>query len=132
VTEDPDEAAAERRFLQPINPDPVTALAKHPPPKEDDMEDTRVRWRDISPTASDPDAIVEVQGHPLYRYDDDKARRMVMRALSLGGTKFIGSPDLAWMHTPVTTGVPTIRLRALGFTIECDPKLPPDTIQRAD
>lgn len=27
-----DDEAAERRFTQPINPDPVTALAKHMPP----------------------------------------------------------------------------------------------------
>jgi hypothetical protein len=33
-----DDSAAERRFLQPINPDPVTAMAKYPPPKEKSLK----------------------------------------------------------------------------------------------
>ena len=32
--ETPDEAAARRRFTQPMNPDPVSALARHPAPPD--------------------------------------------------------------------------------------------------
>lgn len=89
-----------------------------------------MRWRDLAPNRPgyDPDEFVEVGGHPLFPYDEVKARSLIERCRALGGSEFVASPDLVYMHAPVDS----TRVTTYGFVLTVDPALPVNTVNRKD
>lgn len=94
------------------------------------MTDNLVRYRDLDPFVAweDPDAFVEVNGHPLYRYDAEKAMRMIAECYRLGGFEFRASPDLANMQ--VSHGEKSSAVEH-GFHLVVDDSLAENTVVKA-
>ena len=64
--------------------------------------------------------------HPYHDYDPEKAGRLTERLEEIGGVARV-SMDLYHMLVPSFRESAT----ALGFSIACDPKLPPNGVVRA-
>lgn len=89
---------------------------------------TKATWRDLNTDGpGDPDALVEVDGHVLYAYDEEKLARVVERARSLETTSIVVSPDIGYMLAPIDHP----SLVDLGLTLTTDESLPDETVVAA-
>lgn len=89
--------------------------------------DPTVDWTDRVTGDPNPDSPVEVSGHPLYRYDHEKAQDLIRRCQQLGGFEFRASADLAYMHV----GPDTISAHEHGFHLVVDESLAENTVVAA-
>lgn len=92
-----------------------------------EVEDTRITWRELDPHhdwPDDPDSLVELNGHNLWRYDPEKAETLIRTCQQLGGSQFRSSPELAYM---LVGDEPWSAFR-FGFHIAADESLPAGTV----